>query len=180
MERIIIRTLAGGHVGFPRWLSGKESPCQCKKPGFDPWVRKIPWRKPWQPTPVFLPEKSPGRPWWATVHRVTKSQTWLKDEQATTGGHAMLFSPSVVPGLLQGFFFLRIGVAFRDIPMLTVARSSLIKVSVVFLVHLPPPTSSCSPHSSGTHHTNAHPCICISEQPQAPVLRYVNADKGEW
>ena len=78
------------------------------------------------------------------------------------------------------FFFLRIGVAFRDIPMLTVARSSLIKVSVVFLVHLPPPTSSCSPHSSGTHHTNAHPCICISEQPQAPVLRYVNADKGEW
>ena len=180
MERIIIRTLAGGHVGFPRWLSGKESPCQCKKPGFDPWVRKIPWRKPWQPTPVFLPEKSPGQLWWATVHRVTKSQMWLKDEQATTGGHAMLFSPSVVPGLLQGFFFLRIGVAFRDIPMLTVARSSLIKVSVVFLVHLPPPTSSCAPHSSSTHHTNAHPCICISEQPQAPVLRYVNADKGEW
>ena len=31
---------------------------------FDPWVRKIPWRK-WQPTPVLLPGKSQGRlsPW---------------------------------------------------------------------------------------------------------------------
>ena len=28
---------------------------QCRRPGFDPWVRKIPWRKEWQPTPVFLP-----------------------------------------------------------------------------------------------------------------------------
>ena len=26
--------------------------------GFDPWVRKIPWRKAWQPTPVFLPGES--------------------------------------------------------------------------------------------------------------------------
>ena len=29
--------------------------------GFDPWVRKIPWRKKWQPTPVLLPGKSHGR-----------------------------------------------------------------------------------------------------------------------
>ena len=28
---------------------------------FDPWVRKIPWRRKWQPTPVFLPGKSHGR-----------------------------------------------------------------------------------------------------------------------
>ena len=31
--------------GFPRWLSGKECPCQCRRPGFDPWVGKIPWRR---------------------------------------------------------------------------------------------------------------------------------------
>ena len=46
--------------GLPRWLSGKESTCQCRrcrKLVSDPWVRKIPWRKKWQPTPVFLPEK---------------------------------------------------------------------------------------------------------------------------
>ena len=28
-------------------------------PGFDPWVGKIPWRRAWQPTPVFLPGESP-------------------------------------------------------------------------------------------------------------------------
>ena len=33
---------------------------QCGRPGFDPWVRKIPWRREWQATPVFLPGKSHG------------------------------------------------------------------------------------------------------------------------
>ena len=31
------------------------------KPGFDPWVGKIPWRRAWQPTPVFLPGASHGQ-----------------------------------------------------------------------------------------------------------------------
>ena len=43
--------------GLPWWLSGKESTCQFKIPGFDSWVRKIPWRRKWQPTPIFLPRK---------------------------------------------------------------------------------------------------------------------------
>ena len=38
--------------------SGKEAACQSRTPEFDPWVRKIPWRKKWQPTPVIMPEKS--------------------------------------------------------------------------------------------------------------------------
>ena len=29
--------------------------------GFNPWVRKIPWRRKWQPTPVFLPGKFHGQ-----------------------------------------------------------------------------------------------------------------------
>ena len=29
--------------------------------GFDPWVRKIPWRREWLPTPVFFPGKSDGQ-----------------------------------------------------------------------------------------------------------------------
>ena len=58
--------------GFPCGTSGKESACQCrrcKRHGFNPWVRKIPWRKKWQPTPVFLPgethQRSPAgySPW---------------------------------------------------------------------------------------------------------------------
>ena len=50
--------------GLPRWLSGKESTCQCKwcrRRGLDAWVRKIPWRRKWQPTPVFLPGNSHGQ-----------------------------------------------------------------------------------------------------------------------
>ena len=33
---------------FPRWCSVKESTCQCRRPGFHPWVGKIPWRRKWQ------------------------------------------------------------------------------------------------------------------------------------
>ena len=48
--------------GLPRWLS-KESVCQCRRSrrrGFSPWVGKIPWRRAWQPTGVFLPGDSHG------------------------------------------------------------------------------------------------------------------------
>ena len=48
-------------VGFPRGSDGKESACQCRRPRFDPWVRKIPWRREWQPTPVFLPGEFQGQ-----------------------------------------------------------------------------------------------------------------------
>ena len=34
---------------------------QCRRHGFDPWVGKIPWRRKWQPTPIFLPGKSHGQ-----------------------------------------------------------------------------------------------------------------------
>ena len=46
--------------GLPRWCSGKESACQCRRlqrRGFDAWVRKIPWSRKWQPAPIFLPGK---------------------------------------------------------------------------------------------------------------------------
>ena len=41
--------------GFPRWCFGKESSSQCRRCRFDLWVRKIPWKRKWQPTPAFLP-----------------------------------------------------------------------------------------------------------------------------
>ena len=47
-----------------RWLSGKESACQqrrLKRCRFNPWVEKMPWRRKWQPAPVFLPGKSHGQ-----------------------------------------------------------------------------------------------------------------------
>ena len=41
--------------------SGKESACQCRRCRFSPWVRNIPWRRKWQPTPVLLLGKSHGQ-----------------------------------------------------------------------------------------------------------------------
>jgi len=65
--------------GLPMWYSGEESACQCRRCGFAFWAEKIPWRRKWQPTPVFLPGKfQDSGAWWATVHRVTKSQTTTK------------------------------------------------------------------------------------------------------
>ena len=53
------------HIGLSWWLNGKESACNAGDlgsiSGFNPWVRKIPWRRKWQPTPVFLPGKSHGQ-----------------------------------------------------------------------------------------------------------------------
>ena len=33
--------------GLPKWHSGKESACQCRRHRFDPWVRKISWNRKW-------------------------------------------------------------------------------------------------------------------------------------
>ena len=47
---------------FPGGWDGKASAyIQCRRPWFDRWVGKIPWRRKWQPTPVVLPGKSDGR-----------------------------------------------------------------------------------------------------------------------
>ena len=47
-----------GDMGPPRRHRGKEVIChcrRCKRHGFNPWVRKIPWRRAWQPISIFLP-----------------------------------------------------------------------------------------------------------------------------
>ena len=48
-------------MGFPGGSDGKEFCLQFRRHEFDPWIRKIPWRKAWQPTPVFLPGESHGQ-----------------------------------------------------------------------------------------------------------------------
>ena len=52
------------HLSFPDWFNGKESTCQCrrcKNHGFNPWFRKMPWRRKWQPIQEFLPGESHGQ-----------------------------------------------------------------------------------------------------------------------
>ena len=76
----------GGQIGLPWWLSWQRIRLQCKRPRFDPWVRKIPWRREWPPTPVILPGESYGQrglagysPWGHKESDVT--------EQLNTEGH---------------------------------------------------------------------------------------------
>ena len=57
----IRKTNSGRLLGLPRRLSGKECTCQCRRPRFNPWVRKISWRRKWQPIPVFFPGEFPGQ-----------------------------------------------------------------------------------------------------------------------
>ena len=66
-----------------RVSGGKEPACQCrrlKRHGFSPWVGKIPWRRAWQPTPVFLPGETHGQrnlvgygPWGRKESDMTKA-----------------------------------------------------------------------------------------------------------
>ena len=47
--------------GLPQWLCRKKIGLQCRRCGFDPWVGKIPWRRKWPPTAVFLPGEPHGQ-----------------------------------------------------------------------------------------------------------------------
>ena len=86
--------------GFPGGDSGKEATCQqrrSKRLGFDPWVGKIPWRRKWQSTPVFLPGESHGQkslvgcsPWGGKELDMTEHET----NESNTHTHA---SHSVCP-----------------------------------------------------------------------------------
>ena len=65
-------------LGFPGGSNGKVSARYVEDPGFNPWVGKIPWRRKWQPTPVFLPGKSHGQ------KSLVSYSPWGRKESDTT------------------------------------------------------------------------------------------------
>ena len=75
--RVTVPTFIGG---LPWWLRWQRIRLQCGTPGFNPWVGKIPWRREWQPTPVFWPgEFHRQGTWKVTVHSIAKSPTQLSN-----------------------------------------------------------------------------------------------------
>ena len=82
-NRGVLFNILHNEAGLPRCLSGKESSCQCsrcRRRRFDPWVKKIPWRRKWQPTPVFFPENS-HRTRIANMHYRLKFTVWFSEPQ---------------------------------------------------------------------------------------------------
>ena len=65
-------------VGFPGGSDSKKIHLQCRRPGFNPWVWKIPWRRAWQSTLVFLPEESHGQ------QSLAGYNSWGHEESDTT------------------------------------------------------------------------------------------------
>ena len=74
---------------LPSWLSGEDSTCQRSRRQFDPWIRRIPWRREWQPTAGFLPGKAYEQRSLVGLESMgsQKSQTQLSD--STTGTRSM-------------------------------------------------------------------------------------------
>ena len=63
---------------FPWWFpDGKESACQWRRNRFNPWVRKVLWRRKGQPTPIFLPVKSHGH----SPRNLKESDTTATEQQ---------------------------------------------------------------------------------------------------
>ena len=84
-------------LGGASQVTQKQRNClQCRgrrRHGFDPWVRKLPWRRAWQSTPVLLPGETHGqRILGAMVQRVEKRGKWLSTHTHT---HAWYLSSSL-------------------------------------------------------------------------------------
>ena len=81
--------------GLPWWFRWQRICLQCRKSGFHSWVRKIPWRREWLPTPIFLPWKFHGQrslagysPW---GHKNSDMTKWLREMQEMKAERKPLF-----------------------------------------------------------------------------------------
>ena len=101
--------------------------------GFDPWVKKIPWRRKWQLTPVFLPGEFHGqRNLAGIVHSITKSQTQLSNFYFRGGvfNHSSCCGSSVLNG--------------HSLKMMgSISGLSLLVLLVFWILKDPPPAQRC-------------------------------------
>jgi len=81
---------------FPGASDNKEFAC-LGRPRFDPWVQKIPWRREWQPTPVFLSGE------FLEERNLTGYSPWGHKESGTTEQLNYFTLPSLCLMILSKF-----------------------------------------------------------------------------
>ena len=95
---------------------------QCRRPGFDPCIGKIPWRRKWQTTPVFLPGKCHGqRAWRAKFHEIIRVGHNLAAAAESLQSCPTLCDPidgsppgSPIPGILQARTLEWVAISFSN------------------------------------------------------------------
>ena len=116
---------------IPRWHSDKEFACQCRRHGFNPWVGKIPCRKKWEPTSVFLSGKLHGQSRLAGC-----SPCGVADSDMTENTHVHIFT------LIKRFFS---SASLSSIKGGIICKSELVHISPRFSPFLIPACDSSSP-----------------------------------
>ena len=121
---------------LPWWLRDYSVRLQCKRPGFNPWVGKIPWRRKWQPTPVFLPGESHGR-----RSLVGYSSRGRKESDTTERLHFQMLNRGIVKFchvlIMKVFFFLQVFVkktimqSFKRIRQFSTYRSEWLRMQIL-------------------------------------------------
>jgi len=102
-------------VRLPHWLSSKESACPCRRPGFDPWVGKIPWTRNGNPHQYSCLGKPMDRgTCWVTVHGVAKSWTLLSNYTTICVSQIYIFVPQRMIALVPKFIHLYIYYSFKN------------------------------------------------------------------
>ena len=119
------------YSGLPRWLSGKKSACQYRshrRCGWDPWVRKVPRRRKWQPTPVFLLGESHGQR--SLVEYVWSMVSQRVRHNWSNWAHSCIFTP-----LWKHFlhFTLRLLLYFDSLPISLALSQLILLISTSFL-----------------------------------------------
>ena len=102
--------------GLPCGSAGKDICLQCWRPGFDPWVGKIPWRRVRLPTPVFWPGEFHGL-----------CSPWGRKESDTTGRLSLSLSAVKVLVVVVSVTFASLYIKY---PLALILVDSLSKISI--------------------------------------------------
>ena len=149
-----IRVVLGLEV-FPSGSDGKESACQCRRPRFQPCFGKIPWRRAWQRTPVFLPGESRGQRSLAGYSLgVTQSRTRLKQLSMHDLGSSRALGDSGRAGLCAKPGTWETGLRASPKKAVVLLTQKIIGVNLHGILHMPcfpsPTTGDAWPNPPGS------------------------------